>query len=243
MSIARKFNEYGTVYPRNPLTFRPERWNGPAAIDLYNCYAYALDTQEFGWLPLHGRLAQRRQIIKFPDGEDFKARAHPALIPSLWLQVDGLKRIRKHEYGPDEKHIIAYDGFSRHFYRLDSSGIWSHKNGGQAAVNTDDKGAAILDLEAAFFRDRTRKTYGSPSVQLSYYVVPDEGVKILTRQARDWRDYKTILPQERLEGVVIFHPPGTRGRDMIKAELAETNKRINREAWQMLPYRLNDPRL
>ncbi len=58
------------------------------------------------------------------------------------------------------------DGSDYHFYRQDASGIWSHKNGGNIARNTDESGNLIYDPEKA---DR-----GRYSVFCGFYTLPNE---------------------------------------------------------------------
>lgn len=71
---------------------------------------------------------------------------------------------------PDNYYLIAMtcipDGSDYHFYRQDASGLWSHKNGGNVARNTDDSGNLIHDPE---FADRGRYT-----VFCGFYTVPND---------------------------------------------------------------------
>ena len=81
-----------------------------------------------------------------------------------------MKPIQRGVPCPDNYYLIAMtcipDGSDYHFYRQDASGLWSHKNGGNVARNTDDSGNLIHDPE---FADRGRYT-----VFCGFYTVPND---------------------------------------------------------------------
>lgn len=81
-----------------------------------------------------------------------------------------MKPIQRGVPCPDNYYLIAMvcipDGSDYHFYRQDASGLWSHKNGGNVARNTDDSGNLIYDPE---FADRGRYT-----VFCGFYTVPND---------------------------------------------------------------------
>lgn len=173
------------ILPAAPLSYEPEKWNGDAVVRKFNCYAYALDTQDHGWLPLNGRLSTTGPTLSWPRSADFNLRMPPSLKATLFLIRDGLKPIRKHEHSPTDTHIIAYDDYSEHFFRLDADGVWSHKGGKTPASNRDDRGDVITDLENAhfqFFKDLPR---GSVSAHFSYYRMPVNGIPVLKESDRD----------------------------------------------------------
>lgn len=115
--------EERTVYPTVPLRFEPELWNDPRLVDHFNCYSYALNTQDHGWVWLGG----------WKD-------------PVVWLQRDGFEIIREHAFAPDKHHIAAYHTREAHFYRLDGDRTWSHKMGSSPAVRTDKCHRSITSL-------------------------------------------------------------------------------------------------
>ena len=81
-----------------------------------------------------------------------------------------MKPIQKGVPCPDNYYLIAMtcipDSSDYHFYRQYASGLWSHKNGGNVARNTDDSGNLIHDPE---FADRGRYT-----VFCGFYTVPND---------------------------------------------------------------------
>ena len=81
-----------------------------------------------------------------------------------------MKPIAKGAPCPINYYLIAMscipDGSDYHFYRQDASGLWSHKNGGNIARNTDESGKLIHDPEKA---DR-----GRYSVFCGFYTVPND---------------------------------------------------------------------
>ena len=81
-----------------------------------------------------------------------------------------MKPIAKGVPCPVNYYLIAMacipDGSDYHFYRQDASGLWSHKNGGNIARNTDESGNLIQDPEKA---DR-----GRYSVFCGFYTLPND---------------------------------------------------------------------
>ena len=81
-----------------------------------------------------------------------------------------MKPIAKGVPCPINYYLIAMacipDGSDYHFYRQDASGLWSHKNGGNVARNTDESGNLIHDPEKA---DR-----GRYSVFCGFYTLPND---------------------------------------------------------------------
>lgn len=233
--------EQGRLFPAVPLIYQPERWNADSVVSKFNCYSYALNTQDFGWLPLFGFLGSNKQSIAFPLSEEFALRASPSLRAELWLPVDGLKQIRKHEHSPAEKHIIAYDSHAAHFYRLDGDGIWSHKLGRNLATNRDDMGNVMHDLENADFMGRAGDDYGGTSANIRYFILPEEGLKILHKDVRENAPYQRIKPADMNAPTPVIDDRG-KSVEQILREVDEAYHQINirthRRAMQRLPYKM-----
>jgi len=124
---------------RNALNvppYNPGKWNNDPAIRTQNnCYNYANDliTNTFaqpgrGSGPMYGALSC--------------AEVHAA------ASRDGLAPVPAAAGTPAEGHfaaLVVAPGLDFHWYRLDSSGLWSHKPGQTAARDTDNSGAKISD--------------------------------------------------------------------------------------------------
>ena len=236
---AKESATHGRVYPAVPLSYQPERWNADSVVFKFNCYAYALDTQGFGWLPLWGYLAGQRQIVKFPLSDEFRFRASPSLRSDIWLGIDGLKQIRKHEYGPGEKHIIAYDSYAQHFYRLDEGNVWSHKLGMHPATNRDDAGRIIHDLEGAAFDVRDNPDYGGVGANMRYFILPDEGIRIMNAAAREGVSYQRIL-QDHTAPAPSYDDRGKTAEQILRevdALRSKIDANIHRRTMQGLAYK------
>lgn len=182
------------IYPTMPLQYEPERWNKSGLVQKFNCYAYALNTQKHGWLPLYGRLNAMRPNLAWPETQEFNLRMPPSLRASIELIRDGLVPIRKHEFGPNEAHIVAYDSYADHFFRLDKHGIWSHKPGKHSVTNRDDKGDIVTDPEHGWFGFRQDIPRGSISAHFSYYRLPEAGMRVFSEQkqcdvSQEWPNY------------------------------------------------------
>lgn len=164
--------------PSLNMAYNPRLWNGEDIRRQFNCYAYALNTKKEGWASLHGSLSNNRKAWEFLTascaGLDMAKESQASAI--VWLMLDGLEPIRKHQYAPDEAHIIAYDVEDLHFYRLDGNKEWSHKPGANYATNRDERGKAILDLETAKLKGRIPR----PD-ELLYFRIPEEGMMLRPR--------------------------------------------------------------
>lgn len=172
------------IYPTIPLRYEPDPWNAPDVVETFNCEAYAFNTRRHGWLPLYGRLSATRPTLNWPKSAAFNLRMPPSLRASLGLIRDGLVPIRKHEFGPHEAHIIAYDSYADHYFRLDENGIWSQKPGKRPATNRDDRGAVITDPERGHFDFRKDLPRGAISAHFTYWRMPDAGIEVLTEEAQ-----------------------------------------------------------
>lgn len=226
----QKSETTGKVLPTLPLVYEPDRWNDLSIVGNFNCYSYALNTQEYGWLSLGGFLGRSKQAIKFPRSEEAQVRVTESLRSELWLLVDGLKQIRPHEYGPHEKHIVAYDSFLQHFYRLDQDGVWSHKPGKSPVTNLDARGRTITDLENAdfIFSANLARRQSATRANIRYYVLPEEGIKVLFEEHRGDRVRIDPMPA-RLDTTRMTHAEYDQWRHQWH----------RRQEMQMLPWMPN----
>lgn len=171
--------------PDHPV-FEPERWNKNKYIrKSHNCYSYALNIIDRKLTSRCKHMIKRKKtkkikgdcgVLKPQPGaysKTIKSRGKYNCKKVTYRMVKDnpvMKPIAKGVPCPLNYYLIAMvcipDGSDYHFYRQDASGLWSHKNGGNVARNTDDSGNIIYDPEKA---DR-----GRYSILCGYYTVPND---------------------------------------------------------------------
>lgn len=118
--------------------FDPGKWNIPSVQPYNNCYNYANDK-------ITNTFAQ--------PGRGSGSTIADILCPTVTQasQRDGQISVAPPSSTPAQGHFIALVSANHpffkdyHWYRLDSSGKWSHKPGGTAATNLDNSGSLISD--------------------------------------------------------------------------------------------------
>lgn len=120
--------------------YNPGKWNNdPTILRNNNCYNYANDliTNTFAQ-PGRGSGQQGPYPPNCPD-------------TGAAAQRDGQIVVTSASSTPTQGHFIALvvsttpGFFDYHWYRLDDSGMWSHKPGGTPVRNTDNSGSLISD--------------------------------------------------------------------------------------------------
>ena len=135
-SISNNLND-PIISPVSAPLYDPEKWNANHFTrDNNNCYNYANDivTNTFAQ-PGRG---SNFIIFGRPECSNIGAAA----------DHDGEISVPAPDTIPTEGHFIAlviWPGHDFHWYRLDSNGMWSHKPGSSAAINTDSSGELISD--------------------------------------------------------------------------------------------------
>lgn len=164
--------------------FEPKKWH--ACLESQwrtcrvasNCYSYALDKPEYYWsVPGMGyaKMAGQKflevatKVFQQYGLDEFQAKLQ------LGAEADGLIPIDT----PTAKHghyLTALffsdnpDNLDFHWYRQDSDGIWSSKNGWHAPSRKDADGNAIKDPREVY--DPDYPTFGG------FYLVPSAGVTL-----------------------------------------------------------------
>ena len=171
--------------PNHPI-FEPERWNKNKYIrKSHNCYSYALNIIDRNLSKRCKYILKRKKtkkkkvdcgVLKPQPGaysKTIKSRGKYNCKKVTYRMIKDnpvMKPIAKGVPCPLNYYLIAMvcipDGSDYHFYRQDASGLWSHKNGGNVARNTDDSGNLIYDPEKA---DR-----GKYTIFCGYYTVPND---------------------------------------------------------------------
>jgi len=121
-------------------SFTPSFWNDAGLIQSHNnCYNYA-NNHRTDTFAQPGRAA----------GAIYAGFSCPDVLAAA--SADGIPRLPATGTCPDNRDKIALvvaPGYDFHWYRLDSSGFWTHKPGGTDATNVDNSGNPITNPETA----------------------------------------------------------------------------------------------
>lgn len=182
------------VRPSLSMAFNPEPWNKPDAINLNNCFAYAMNNPYLGWT-----MADKIRPGQQGDGPKPAIPETCSIVMKNWgprFEKFGIERISPHQYSPDQRHIFAMFGHNEHFARLDGDNIWSHKAGRTYAKNLDDNGITIVAIESAKIWSGAEK---------SYWALPIDGIKV----------------EQNIDGSAIYrNDPKFEIRDRIQKEIS-----------------------
>lgn len=145
------------------IIYEPQKWNDDIFIrKSHNCYSYALNIIE------KKRINECKQQLK---KNKFCLRRQPYninkkyqffncddLIQNILKEYPQIKIVNKNTHCPEgfyrvvlfllkrvDLHHLNLNDF--HFYRQDSNGLWSHKDGWRKVTNKDKHGKLIIDPE------------------------------------------------------------------------------------------------
>ena len=160
--------------------WEPDAWNNSDIIKYNNCYAYFLDD------PIDSRVSKPQPGYYGIGKSEIKKRNKEQGKYSSCDEMD--KRIlsdNSHIYKIDEELPCKknfYKGFlaispgnDYHFYRQDSSGLFSHKRGNKPVTNKDSDGNLIINPRLAN-REYSNYNYNE---SCNYYCIPKNS-KIIT---------------------------------------------------------------
>ena len=147
----------------NQIIYEPHKWNDNIFIrKSHNCYSYALNIIEKKKINECKKilLTQTKCLRKQPNNVNKKYEFHSCseLIENIILEYPQIKIVNKNTPCPEgfyrvvlflikrfDNHHLTLNDF--HFYRQDSDGFWSHKDGWRKATNKDKQGNLITDPE------------------------------------------------------------------------------------------------
>ncbi len=133
-----KNKSFATLLAEPP--YNPGWWNNDAIrLQNNNCYNYGCDTVTNSFAQ-PGR-GSGRMYTSISCGEVGPAAAR-----------DGLVSIANVDNTPAQGHYVALvvgPNWDFHWYRRDSTGMWSHKPGGTYVINYDQSGVSISDPRTA----------------------------------------------------------------------------------------------
>jgi hypothetical protein len=147
-------------------SYNPSAWNNPAWIKCNNCYNYGCDIR----------------TDNFAQPGYAHGVSHSTTCPTVTTaaQADGLLSTNVEKKCTGCVHLVALvmdPGVDYHWYRLDSTGKWSHKPGGTPATNVDALGNPIASPETAN-RDYSADYGLNYSVFCGYFCVDKNNVVI-----------------------------------------------------------------
>lgn len=141
--------------------YEPEKWNSDINIQsAHNCYAYALNDQQIGLRDrCKGLLAKGEEscVSLRPKpgvfaGHENRDMTCGGLEKHILADNPYIKQGKRTDVCPPHHYKIAFavkPGETYHFWRQDADGMWSHKDGGGPARDTDDSGKKITSPETA----------------------------------------------------------------------------------------------
>lgn len=143
--------------------YEPERWNGdPAVYRSLNCYAYAanfLDPATIekcrqnngkdcrGFFPQPGARSGARDALNARE-----RRNCPSVEALMRSDIPELSKSSFHAQCPSGSSkiaLVSHKGEDYHYYRQDTNGMWSHKDGSNKVKNFDALKRAIFNPEFA----------------------------------------------------------------------------------------------
>lgn len=153
--------------------WEPEKWNDDICVTKsHNCYMYALNKIDKNIVKTCRKYKKNENTYNY-DKKLFRKRwefmwARPGkadgylftrpynckdVVKGILRDNKGSKKLKTNEKCPYGYYRIALfrnkAGREFHFYRQDSNGYWSHKNGWRKATNKDCRGELIKDPRKA----------------------------------------------------------------------------------------------
>lgn len=165
--------------------YQPERYNGSKIVqDTHNCWAYAsnvLDPNQLTQCDGKGPSCQlmyhqpggtkgRSKELQYAD-----ARSCPKVTALMREDVPDLKKTtftRKCPRGFSKIALVVHPGEDYHFYRQDSDGWWSHKDGANQVKRFDAEGKPIWNPETAARDYRPRGSFLNYTDVCGFYCMP-----------------------------------------------------------------------
>lgn len=174
--------------------YAPDRYNkNPLIRKTHNCWAYGMDVLDPAQLTqCIGKPVGCQLVYHQPGGTAKKAKElrttagrSCAVVERLMkTDVSAIQRTTHRNRCPRGTSKIAMvvdPGEDYHFYRQDSDGLWSHKDGANKVKRFDAEGLPIWDPETAARDYRPRGSFLNYKDFCGYYCVPRHQGIILAR--------------------------------------------------------------
>ena len=193
--FSNNLNNIPTQHPNppSPLTgyepkYEPKKWNdNPNIKRSHNCYSYMLNNQNRCLEDLC-----KKGNCKYINPQPGHQSGMTLFVDTKKTTCDKLEmrmmsdnpHMEKSELKTKCKNGFYKTGLSvdpqkqYHFYRQDSNGYWSHKDGGKPVTNLDASNNLILDPEQSN-RDYSKYNYKD---WCGYYCVPNQNTNMSRRK-------------------------------------------------------------
>lgn len=164
-------------------SFDPSEWHAceghvwESCLQTANCYAYALNRPDYHWaIPGHGFVQAEPLHVFYGYHNLFQnltyAEHREYLIDGA--RQDGLIATTEPQRVAGYYSVALFfsdrEDYGFHWYRQDSGGTWSHKNGWRPVSNHDSEGRVILDP-----RQDERSGY---SILGGFFLAPLAGIQL-----------------------------------------------------------------
>ena len=199
---------YRENYILSPLSggeskYEPEIWNDNDDIQYsHNCYSYFLNDINHN-LKCLCKSGDCKFINPQPGhySRDIKVNLKNTtcdlLEERLYEDNQSIFKVNFDEKCPSDYYkgaLAVHPNYQYHFYRQDSNGYWSHKDGGLPATNKDASGNLIYDPKEADKNYPNKKNPINYSDFCNYYCVPNNDIM------------NTVFSRRHLDGSLKYQP-------------------------------------
>lgn len=127
--------------------YEPKRWNDESIKSQYNCYAYALDTQELGWIEIGFTEGKSHDNVEGYHSREILTELLFTDMENLGIEIEAIGKNERCDAGFYKIALVVDPSKDFHFYRQNSDGTWSHKRGQLEVDLLDASDAVIYDPE------------------------------------------------------------------------------------------------
>jgi hypothetical protein len=186
--------------------YEPQRYNGnPEIQDTHNCWSYGLnviDPNQFGQCrdkerscePLYHQPGATKGLTT--RLYDVKGRRCDVVEDLMMADIPSIKKTSFHAKCPAGTSKIAlamHRGEDYHFWRQDSNGWWSHKDGANPVKTYDAEGRPIWNPKTSARDYRPRGSFLNYKDFCGFYCVPRQEDLHISRGGRRTRKHKHRL--------------------------------------------------
>ena len=152
--------------------YEPGKWNKKSIKASHNCYDYFLNKID----RKRAAKCKKKHCYKLMSRPRIKGKKYTCkkLETRMLKDYPSIKISKKKCSRGHYKGALTVDPKNKefHYYRQDSNGKWSHKNGPNKANNTDYDGKKIKDPKKANRRSKVSKHHYSKFC--NYYCIPND---------------------------------------------------------------------
>lgn len=140
--IAVKFAKGYMPLSGGELEYEPSKWNSDKVVKKFNCYSYALNTQDHGWMN-----SDPYSNLNKETDDDCQRLLNGFITNSenlgfIYKEIDKFERC---EPGTYKVALVVFEKIGYHWYRQNADGTWSHKNGTDPVTHLGLDGNLLYD--------------------------------------------------------------------------------------------------